>query len=231
MARNRKPNILMTPLCALLMIAAVGVCIFPFLNLQEGSLLYSILSPMRAFIDSWANPLAGSSLSAYGLIPLAFLCVVNFVLALLGSGLLAFLLRAVAYYGAYILSVVLLDGTPENHLILTVLPDNLLHVVLIGSAALVVSVALLAIIYKVRHRKPPVRKTVGPGVENPVIPTEQPASEPGEDRPFSLSFREEEIPEAEKPEAPKFERNPAEYRQSIDSLLDVKIPEFSTYPN
>ena len=231
MARNRKPNILMTPLCALLMIAAVGVCIFPFLNLQEGSLLYSILSPMRAFIDSWANPLVATKLSAYGLIPLALLCVVNFVLAFLGSGLLAFLLRAVAYCGAYILSVVLLDGTPENHLILTVLPDNLLHVVLIGSAALAVSVALLAIIYKVRHRKPSVRKAVDPEVESPVIPTEQPVSEPEEDRPFSLSFREEEIPEAEKPEVPKYERNPAEYRQSIDSLLDVKIPEFSTYPN
>ena len=69
MARNRKPNILMTPLCALLMIASVGVCIFPFLNLQEGSLLFSILSPMRTFLDSRVNPLAASSLSAYGLIP------------------------------------------------------------------------------------------------------------------------------------------------------------------
>ena len=231
MARNRKPNILMTPLCALLMIASVGVCIFPFLNLQEGSLLFSILSPMRAFIDSWANLLAASNLSAYGLIPLALLCVVNFVLALLGSGLLAFLLRAVAYYGAYVLGIVLLKGTPEDFRILSVLPDNLLYVVLIGSAALVFPVLLLVIIYKVRHKRPSVRNAMDSVVENPVIPVDQPVSEPDEGRPFSLTFREEEIPEAEKPEAPKYERNPAQYRQSIDSLLDVKIPEFSTYPN
>ena len=231
MVRNRKPNIFMIPLCALLMIVAVGVCIFPFLNLQEGSLLFSILSPMRAFIDSWANLLAASNLSAYGLIPLALLCVVNFVLALLGSGLLAFLLRAVAYYGAYVLGIVLLKGTPEDFRILSVLPDNLLYVVLIGSAALVFPVLLLVIIYKVRHKRPSVRNAMDSVVENPVIPVDQPVSEPDEGRPFSLTFREEEIPEAEKPEAPKYERNPAQYRQSIDSLLDVKIPEFSTYPN
>ena len=232
MARNRKPNILMTPLCALLMVAAVGVCIFPFLNLQEGSLLFSILNPMRTLLDSWVNPLAASSLSAFGLIPLALLCVANFVLALMGSGLLAFLMRAVAYYGAYILSLVLLDGTPESFPILSVLPDNLLHVVLIGSAALVFAVIVLLIISMIRRKgrkAPAVKKLADETVE---FPTEQQAPEAAEeDKAFSLSFREEEIPEAEKSEAPKYERNPAEYRQSIDSLLDVKIPEFSTYPN
>ena len=231
MARNRKPNILMTPLCALLMIVAAGVCVFPFLNLQDGSLLFSILSPLRTFLDSYANPLAVSSLSAYGLIPLALLCVVNFVLALMGSGLLAFLMRAVAYYGAYILGIVLVKGTPEDFPILSVLPDNLLHVVLIGSAALIFSVVVLLVIRMVRgknRRTKVVRKPVEETVEFPVEPQ---ASEAEEDRSFSLSFREDEIPDAEKPEAPKYERNPAEYRQSIDSLLDVKIPEFSTYPN
>ena len=231
MAENRKPNILMTPLCALLMIVAVGVCVFPFLNLQEGSLLFSILNPMRRFLDTWANPLAASSLSSFGLIPLAVLCVVNFVLALMGSGLLAFVFRAIAYYGAYVLVIVLIKGTPEDYMILSVLPDNLLHVVLIASGALVVSVVFLAIIYKVRHRKPSVRKALDPVTESTVIPPADPASESEEDKPFSLSFREEEIPDMEKPEIQKYERNPAEYRHSIDSLLDVKIPEFSTYPN
>ena len=231
MARNRKPNILMTPLCALLMIAAIGVCIFPFLNLQEGSLLFSILNPMRTFVDGIANPLAASDLSVYGLIPLALLCVVNFVLALLGSGLLAFLLRAIAYCGAYVLAAIIRKGTPEDFRILSVLPENTLYAALIAAGAFVLSVLLLIILYKVRYRKSPVKKVVEPEHESPVIPSEQPAPEAEEDRSFSLSFREEEIPEVEKPEAPKYERNPVEYRQSIDSLLDVKIPEFSTYPN
>ena len=137
MARNRKPNILMTPLCALLMIAAIGVCIFPFLNLQEGSLLFSILNPMRTFVDGIANPLAASDLSVYGLIPLALLCVVNFVLALLGSGLLAFLLRAIAYCGAYVLAAIIRKGTPEDFRILSVLPENTLYAALIAAAAFV----------------------------------------------------------------------------------------------
>ena len=231
MARNRKPNILMTPLCALLMIAAIGVCIFPFLNLKEGSFLFSILGPVRTFLDSWANPLAASDYSAYGLIPLTAVFIADFVLALMGSGLLSFLLRTIAYYGAYVLAVVIRKGSPADHPILSVLPSKTLFAVLIAGGAIIVSAVLLIVIWRVRSGKAKKAVRPQPAAENQETEPGDQVPETEEAKPFSLSFREDEIPEPEKPVVPKYERNPAQYRQSIDSLLDVKTPEFSTYPN
>lgn len=232
MAKKRNPNILMTPICAVLMIVALGACVFPFLNLEEGSFFFSILNPLRTFLDRYANILAASRISSYGLIPLAALCIADFVLALLGSGLLSFLLRAVAYYGAYILGIVLVKGSPEAFPILSVLPQNLAYTVLIAAGGLVVSVILLVIIGKIRNGKSlKIQKASEPVTEEVEVPAPEPAAETEESKPFSLSFREDEIPEAERKEEPGYEHDPVSYRQSIDSLLDVTVPEFSTYPN
>ena len=229
MAKKRKPNILMTPICAIITVVVLGVCIFPFLKLTEGSFLYSILNPLRTRLDDYANLFGHSGLSAYGLIPLAALCIANLVLAILGSGLISFLLRFIAFYGAYVLAVIIQKGSPEDFRILSVMPQNLAVTVAIAAGGLAVSSLLLFIIGRIRSGKPvkaPKRKA-----EEPVVPIGESAAETDESAPFSLSFREDEIPDAEKPEAPRYEHDPVEYRKSIDSLLDVKIPEFSTYPN
>ena len=232
MAKKRNPNILMTPICAVIMIAALGACVFPFLNLEEGSFFFSILNPLRTFLDRYANILAGSGLSAYGLIPLAALCIADFVLALLGSGLLSFLLRAVAFYCAYILGIVLIKGSSEAFPILSVFPQNLAYTVLIAAGGLVLSVILLVIIGKLRSGKSlKIQKASGAVTEELEVPVPEPSAETEDSKSFSLSFREDEIPEAERREEPGYEHDPVSYRQSIDSLLDVKIPEFSTYPN
>lgn len=232
MARKRKPNILMAPICAVIMIVALGACVFPFLNLQQGSFFYSVLNPLRTFLDKYANILASSSLSAYGLIPLAALCVANFVLALLGSGLLSFILRAVAYYGAYILGIVIIKGSPEAFPVLAVLPQNLACTVAIAAGGLALSVILLVILGKIRNGKSlKTRKAARPASDGLEVPAPEPEAEAEDPKPFSLSFRSDEIPEPETTDEPAYVRDPAGYRQSIDSLLDVKIPEFSTYPN
>lgn len=229
MAKNRKPNILMTPICAVIMIAALAVCVFPFLNLTEGSFLYSVLNPLRARLDGFANLFGHSGLSAYGLIPLAAMCIANFVFALLGSGLISFLLRCIVFYSAYILAAIIQKGSPEDFRILSVMPQNLAVTVAIAAGGLIVSSLLLFVIGRIRNGRP--LKTPKPVAEDPVDPAQESAMETDDSKPFSLSFREDEIPEAEKPKAPKYEHDPVEYRKSIDSLLDVKIPEFSTYPN
>ena len=94
MAKKRRPNILMAPVCAIVMIAVLAACAFPFLNLREGSLFYAVLNPLHSFLDDYANVFAGGNLRTYGLIPVALLSVVSFVLAMMGSGLISFLLRS-----------------------------------------------------------------------------------------------------------------------------------------
>ena len=229
MARKLKPNILMTPVCAVIMIVVLLVCVFPFLGLKGGTLLYIILSHFRTFMDAYLNPLALSEYASYGLIPLALLCIANFVLALFGSGIIAFILRGIAYYGAYILALVIRKGTGENFGILAVLPQAAVTAALIGGAALVVAVILNILVWKVRKKKAFKLVEGQPAAANETPSETSKADE--EPKPFSLSFREDEIPEPEKPSVPEYKRDPVEYRKSIDSLIDVKIPQFSTYPN
>ena len=231
MAKKHKPNILMTPICAVVMIVALGVCVFPFLNLKEGSFFFSVLNPLRTFLDDYANVLAGSGLSTYGLIPLAALCVADFALALLGSGLLSFLLRFVAYYCIYIIAVIIRKGSPDVFRILSVLPQDTIVAVVVASSCLAVSVVLLLVLMKVRGKGLEDASVKKPKAEESDDSVPEQGSEAEESRPFSLSFKEEEIPDAEEPEASEYNRDPVQYRKSIDSLLDVKIPEFSTYPN
>ena len=229
MARKRKPNILLTPICAVIMIVVLVVCAFPFMGLKEGSFFYSVLRPIRTVLDAHLNPLALSGYTAYGLIPLAVFCIANFVLALLGSGLIAFILRNIAYYGAYILTLAIRRGTGDDFRILSVLPQKMILVALIGGGSLVVGIGLNILLWKVRRKKAfkPIEEQVAAQDE---VPSEQSRADE-EPKSFSLSFREDEIPKQKKPSIPDYKRNPVEYRNSIDSLLDVKIPQFSTYPN
>ena len=57
------------------------------------------------------------------------------------------------------------------------------------------------------------------------------AQKPVEPRPFSLSFREEEIPQVKREPEAKYEHDQTTYRKAIDSLVDVKTPEYQTFPN
>ena len=232
MAMKRKPNIIMTPVCAVIMIAVLIICVFPFLNLSEESTIYSFLDLVRDPLDECVNMFGSNpNLSDFGLIPLALLCIANFIMALLGSGLIAILLRTVAFYSAYILAAIIQNGSSKDFKILSVLPENSFFAGLIAGAALVVSVVLLIVLWKVRRKKAFRLIDGQPATKKEKSPASEKAPGAEEPRPFSLSFSEEEIPEPEKPSEPKYERDPVVYRKSIDSLLDVKTPEFSTYPN
>ena len=237
MAKKRRPNILMAPICAIVMIAVLASCAFPFMNLQEGSLLYAVLNPLHSFLDDYANVFAGGNLRTYGLIPVALLSVVDFVLALMGSGLISFLLRCVAFYSLYLL------GTAVQHRagVFRVLSNLPSFYPLIAVASFLISVVLLLLIRRIK-RGGSVRKPRAPkaGSEIPAeLPVQENAAEgqepeqpkPVEPRPFSLSFREEEIPQVTKEPEVKYERDHATYHKAIDSLVDVKTPEYQTFPN
>ena len=85
MGKKRGPNIIMTFLTAVIAISAVLVCISPYLPLKEGSLPYAVLNPVHDLFDRYVNVFADASLREYGLIPVTALCLVNFILALMGS--------------------------------------------------------------------------------------------------------------------------------------------------
>ena len=243
MAKKRRPHILMTPICAVTMIVALAVCAFPFMNLQEGSLLYAVLNPLHSFLDDYANVFAGGSLRTYGLVPLALLSVIDFVLALMGSGLLSFLLRAVAFYCLYLIGTVI-QHRADVFRILKHLPS---FYPLVSIGVFMLCVVLLLLVRKIRNggsaEKPAKAKETS---EIPTeLPTEGPAryedrteeepvlkdNTPPEDRPFSLSFREEEFPEPVREPEEEYEHDHASYSKAIDSLIDVKIPEYQTFPN
>lgn len=241
MAKKRRPNILMAPVCAIVMIAVLAACAFPFLNLREGSLLYAVLNPLHSFLDDYANVFAGGNLRTYGLIPVAILSVVDFVLAMLGSGLISFLLRCVAFYSLYLLGTVV-QHKAEVFRILSSLPS---FYPLIAIAAFLASVVLLLLIRKIKRGGSP-KKAKAPETGSE-IPAELPlqedpgskdnpepvaeAQKPVEPRPFSLSFREEEIPQVKREPEAKYEHDQTTYRKAIDSLVDVKTPEYQTFPN
>ena len=226
MGTKRRPNIIMTFLTAVIAAAVILVCVSPFLNLQEGSLLSAVLTPLHSIFNRFVNVFADPSLRVYGLIPVALLCVLNLILAIRGSGLLSFLFRCTAFYSSYLIGA-FFQGEDPVFEILALLPDYYLYVAVAGFA---VSLILLAVIYRIKsgpiERK---EKTVKAEVSSPSeeqIPQEVQAEEDSQ-----IPQEEEAYSESEEVKRPVYQRDPLLSRMSIESLTKVETPEFQNFPN
>ena len=227
MPKRHKANAVMTLISAIILVAVALVCAFPLIGLQEGSFLYAVLNPAHEFLDRFVNFFASSGLSRFGLIPLVLLCVLNLVMALMGSGILQFLLRSVAFYSVYLLSA-FIQGGGEAFPVLGMLPKLY---PLISAAALILSIFLLVLILKVKHRaKKPQTEDSAPVVRSyDDAPAAQPES-PSEPQFKVIDQKEEQEAEEEAP-VQRVKLDPASYKKAVGSLTEVHIPEFQTFPN
>ena len=110
MPKRHRANAVMTLITALITVAVALVCAFPFLGLEEGSFLFAILSPLHTFLNRFANVFASQNLRQFGLFPLVALCLLNLIMALMGSGILQFLFRIIAFYALYLLAAFFQGG-------------------------------------------------------------------------------------------------------------------------
>ena len=230
MGKKRGPNIIMTFLTAVIAISAVLVCISPYLPLKEGSLPYAVLNPVHDLFDRYVNVFADASLREYGLIPVTALCLVNFILALMGSGLIQFLLRCTAFYGAYLVGTYFQGRNPIFEIQLQ-LPDFYPYV---AAAYVVVSLLLLFLIHRVKKGSEPKAAAVA---------QDQPSQEfVGEDIHDTMVVRDEaetsQEPEEDASEVPAQEiprvREPSDpilSRKAMESLVSVHAPEYQSFPN
>ena len=209
----------MTLITALLSVAAALVCAFPYMGLAEGSFLHAVLSPVHAFLDSYANVFASPALRPYGLIPLGVFCLLNLFLALRGSGILQFLLRCVAFYSMYLLGAYF-QGGGEAFSVLGILPR--LYFVYAGGL-LAVSVLLLALIYRVKRGS---RKKSASSAEAESREESGPVTFVGLD----LDQPEAAAPEPE-PEEEPYVRDPQQYKKAMGDLTSVETPDFQSFPN
>ncbi len=224
MPKTHRPNKIMSLISTVIALGVLAVCLFPFLGLEEGSLLYAILSPLHGIFDSYFNVFAAYSLRIYGLLPLALLCILNAVLAFMGSGLLQFLLRWVAFYSLYLIGTLLQDRNPVFEI--TGRLPSFYPIIAVG--ALVLSVLLLLLISKLKRGSRP---------EKPrkLEKEEKVQEEPGQDEvqpDFSIHVMGTE-PESEPQEPAKvtFDHDPAKSKKALGSLTEVEIPTFESYPN
>ena len=230
MGKKRGPNIIMTFLTAVIAISAVLVCISPYLPLKEGSLPYAVLNPVHDLFDRYVNVFADASLRVYGLIPVTALCLVNFILALMGSGLIQFLLRCTAFYGAYLVGTYFQGRNPIFEIQLQ-LPDFYPYV---AAAYVVVSLLLLFLIHRVKKGSDPKAAAVAqdqPSQEfvredindTSVVRDEAETSqEPEED---TSEVPAQEIPRVREPSDPILSR------KAMESLVSVHAPEYQSFPN
>ena len=228
MGKRRKVNIVMTFITAVILIAVSLICAFPFMNLEEGSFLYAILSPLNSLLEGYANVFGSPALRQYGMIPLVLLCLVNLVMALLGSGFLQFLFRCLAFYGAYLVGTAI-QGRIAIFRIVTGLPP---YYPFISGAVFAISVLALILIHRAKagmiHK---VQKAVA---EEPVE-HENASEEPVQQTP-QIHAIDEEAPEQE--DIPVIaepvvrpQRDEMASRKALGSLTDVRIPEFQSFPN
>lgn len=132
---------------AAIAVVAILVCAFPIMGLKQGSLLYAMLGGLYNVFNSNLNFFSGSAISSVGLVPLVAFCIVNFVLAIMGSGILQFLLRIVAFYSAYLLCA-FAQGGAQNFSIVSKLPSSY---PIIAGVALLLSIILIAVIHRVKY--------------------------------------------------------------------------------
>ncbi len=227
MPKRHKANAVMTLISAIILVAVALVCAFPLIGLQEGSFLYAVLNPAHDFLDRSVNFFASSGLSRFGLIPLVLLCALNLVMALMGSGILQFLLRTIAFYSLYLLGA-FIQGGGEAFPVLGMLPKLY---PLIAAAALILSILLLVLILKVKHRaRKPQAEDSAPVVRSyDDAPAAQPES-PSEPQFKVIDQKEEQEAEEETP-VQHVKLDPASYKKAVGSLTEVHIPEFQTFPN
>ena len=227
MPKRHKANAVMTLISAIILVAVALVCAFPLIGLQEGSFLYAFLNPAHVFLDRSFNFFASSGLSRFGLIPLVLLCALNLVMALMGSGILQFLLRTIAFYSLYLLGA-FIQGGGEAFPVLDMLPKLY---PLIAAATLILSILLLVLILKVKHRaRKPQTEDSAPVVRSyDDAPAAQPES-PSESQ-FKVIDQKEEKEEQEEAPVQQVKVDPASYKKAVGSLTEVHIPEFQTFPN
>ncbi|MBQ3729226.1 MAG: hypothetical protein II903_06980 [Spirochaetales bacterium] len=227
MPKRHKANAVMTLISAIILVAVALVCAFPLIGLQEGSFLYAVLNPAHDFLDRSVNFFASSGLSRFGLIPLVLLCALNLVMALMGSGILQFLLRTIAFYSLYLLGA-FIQGGGEAFPVLGMLPKLY---PLIAAATLILSILLLVLILRVKHRaRKPQTEDSAPVVRSyDDAPAAQPES-PSESQ-FKVIDQKEEKEEQEEAPIQQVKVDPASYKKAVGSLTEVHIPEFQTFPN
>ena len=224
MGTKRRPNIIMTFLTAVIAAAVILVCVSPLLNLQEGSLLSALLSPLHSIFDRYVNVFSDPSLRAYGLIPLAVLCTLNLILAIRGSGLLSFLFRCTAFYSAYLVGAFLQGESPVFE-ILSLLPDFYPYA---ACGVFAISLILLALIFRIKEgpieRKEKVVKTeASMQPETHTVQDVENSEEP--------DVQQEPDSEIEQEIKPVYHRDPVVSRMAIESLTKVETPEFQNFPN
>lgn len=146
----------MSLLTTVIAVAVLAVCAFPYLKLEEGTLLYAVLFYLHGLFNSYVNVFADSALRPYGLIPAALLCVVNMFLAFRGSGLLSFVFRCTAFFSLYLLGT-LAQGKDAVFEILSKLPDSYPY---IAGGALAVSLFFLGLIHRIKrgYKEKPAKK-------------------------------------------------------------------------
>lgn len=214
----------MSFITGLVALCAIAVSLFPILPLQEGSFLYAILSPAHNALDSYANVFASASLRPYGLAPVVVLALVNFVLALLGSGLFACLFRCTLFAGLALIGMYV-QGSDPVFKVLEVLPGSY-H--FIGLGAFLVSLVFLAAIAKIKAKgrkpvKPAVQDTVESASEVITEPVGQSAAAESEDH------ASEEVEEKPEPVKVEIKSDPILSKRALASLTDVEVPEFESF--
>lgn len=224
MPGKRRANAVMTLITALLTAAVALVCVFPYLNLAEGSFLHAVLSPLHGFLDSYVNVFASEALRPYGLIPLGVFCLLNLLLALRGSGILQFLLRCVAFYSLYLLGAYF-QGEGAAFPVLRTLPE--LYPIFAGGL-LSVSSILLALIYRIKHG-------IGDRGPGKAAGTPDGEADGGETGPVSFVGLEPDGADggaaAPAVEEKPYVRDPQQYKKAVGDLASLETPEFQTFPN
>lgn len=214
MGKRGKTSLFASIVTALLAICGLLIVSFSFLPYRQGSFLYAVLSPLNAFADGYVNVFVSESLRTYGLFPLLSVLLLNFVLCLCGSGLVASFFRLALYCGLDLIGIYVQEGS-SVFLILNVLPE---YYHFIGLGLVLASIIALSVIGKVKSKKK--EKKVEPVQTQ--IPTE-----------LESPVEEVQSTEASEPEVEEepYERDPLLSRRALSALEDVKVPEFNSFQN
>ena len=221
MGKKRRTNPIMALLTTVIALVVILVGIFPYLGLREGSFLYAVLGPLYRIVDSHINFFASETLRPFGLVPVVLFCLLNVILAFMGSGLIAFLLRCVAFYSVYLIGT-FIQGRPAVFAVTTLFP---VFYPFVAMGTFVLSILLLMLVSRIRRgAKAQVQKpeTEEPVQQSPVLYEESQQSEVEKSEP---EVREESF------SLPVYEADPQKSKKALGSLTDVKIPEFQSFPN
>ena len=219
---KRKKSILWIVLIVLITLPTIAICAFPYLPLTEGSLSYALANGAYGIFEKYLNFFPQGEFSVYGLAPLAAFALFVLITTLFGAGLLSFLLKAVAFYSAYLIACYL-QGT-QGFEIAKLLPP---YYSWIAIATLFASCLILFCSWISRLKKNRPIKTKAPeGVKSEVTP-EAEASIQEETTPEAQEISEEQV-ESISEVRPK---STMAYQVAQKSLTAVYVPEFEKFPN